>query len=332
MRRFLLLSVLPVLVVNATNYEDNSTNVGVYVNQISACNLNHDTGNMLCLNREFESVVQYHDVRDTVFCPYHYCVLFKADRTKVACTGYVYLKVSGSMDQYMNPLTPVKSNVGFTGNPKDDYVKIRSSFLNYNVLVDRFEQSVESYSYDIQKVTCMDPYSTCLEYTDGTDSLCFGAKDVVFHNALESALLGLIVPGLIAFSFYSISGGLYRSCLTNPCFTVITIPMSVTICSILILFVASDFIVKVFPFLFSSIFGIVFGFLSCRTMYGALGLCKQRLTGQTDSSYGAGETRAGETIEMIQSNSSFAIEDDDDDDNKETTTEIDLGTVGKKSK
>jgi hypothetical protein len=310
--------------VRAANYEDNSTNVGVYVNHLSACNLNHATGNMLCLNSMFESVIQYHDVRDAVFCPYHYCVLFRGDSKKVTCTGYVYLKMSGTMDEYLNPLTPNASNVKFTGNPDDDFVKVGTSLLNYNILIDRFEQSVEtSVVNDIAKVTCMKPYSTCLEYVDGTDDLCFGAKGVVFHGILESALLGLVVPGLMAFVMYVVAGGLYKDCLIHPCFTVISIPLLVTICCMLILFVASDFIVKIYPFLFASIFGIILGFLCARALYSALDVCKQTVNGRVDDTYGTG----GETTGMINANDEFVIgDDDDDDDDKGGLTEIELGT------
>lgn len=313
--------------VSASNYEDNSTNVGVYVNHISACNLNHDTGNMLCLNRMFESVIQYHDVRDTAFCPFHYCVLFGGERNKVTCTGYVYLKMSGSMDEYLNPLTPNKDNEKFTGDPKNDYVKVGTAFLNYNVLIDRFEQSVEtSVDSEIQKVTCAEPYSTCLEYSDGSNPTCFGAQEVVFHTMVESALLGLVVPGSLAFLMYALSGAFYKSCLTNPCFSVITIPLLVAICCVLILFVGSDFIVKVFPFLFASIFGVILGFLCTKSMYGALDLCKRQWAGRVGDSYGAG----GETETSQFVIGSDGASDDDDEDDQEVTnkvTEIELNKV-----
>jgi hypothetical protein len=224
-------------------------------------------------------------------------------------------------------LTPNKNNEKFTGDPKNDYVGVGTAFLNYNVLIDRFEQSVETLGdSNIHKVVCLDPYSTCLEYTDGSKDLCFGAKDVIFHDMVESALLGLVVPGSLAFLMYAISGAFYKSCLTNPCFTVITIPLLVAICCVLILFVGSDFIVKMYPFLFASIFGIILGFLCTKTMYGTFDICRRQWTGRVDNAYGVGG---------VNESSQFVIgtdgSDDEDDgvDGKTGMTEIELGGVAK---
>lgn len=326
-------------VVSGSSYEDNSTNVGVYVNHVSSCNLNHVTGNMLCINRDYESVIQYHDVREATFCPYHYCVLFRTDEEKVTCTGYVYLKMSGSMDEYLNPLTPNVSNEKFTGDPDNDYIKINTAFLGYNVLVDRFEQSVEtSVGKPIRKVTCMDPYSTCIEHGDGS-SECFGAKDVVFHGFIESALLGLVVPGALAFAVYIIGGGLYKGCLINPCFSVITIPLFVAVCCALILFVASDFIVKMFPFIIASLFGIILGFLLAKVVFGAITVWKKQFGSRVDTEYGSGEStgmlhnkyKDGTAEGATGGDAKFEIgsNSDDEEDIGDGLTEIELGTLKK---
>lgn len=321
---------------SASSYEDNNTNVGVYVNHVSSCNLNHPTGNMLCINRDYESVIQYHDVRGATFCPYHYCVTFRTDENKLTCTGYVYLKMSGTMDEYLNPLTPNVSNEKFTGDPDDDYIKIGTAFLGYNVLVDRFEQSVETaVDKAIVAVECLEPYSTCIVYGDG-EKECFGAKDVVFNEFIESALLGLVVPGALSFTLYIISGGLYKACLTNPCFSVITIPMIVAICCALILFVASDFIVKVFPFIIASLFGIISGFLLARFIFGLIILWKKQF-GKVGDEYGSGEStgmlrnkyRDGEGAVAKEDKFQISGDDDSDEDINDSgkMTEIELGSI-----
>lgn len=300
----------------AVAYEDNTTNVGVYVNHVSSCNLNHNTGNMLCINRDYESVTQYHNVRQTVFCPYHYCVLFDMERKKVSCTGYVYLKISGSMEKYFNPLTPKASLESFTGNPNEEYVTIGTSFLGYNVIIDRFEQSVETTVGDenIDSVRCMDPYSTCIEFEDGSEK-CFGAIGEKFHNLLHSSLLGLSVTGALAFSVYFIAGVTYKGCLLNPCFSVITIPMLVSLCSVLILFVASDFIVKTLPFIISSMIGIACGFLTAKSLLGCIDIFKRPSTASVD----IGST---ETVQL-----QGYVTDDDDEGEDAGMTEIELGTI-----
>lgn len=304
----------------ASSYEDNSTNVGVYVNHVSSCNLNHVSGNMLCINRDYESAIQYHDVKHVTFCPYQYCVIFKTNNKQITCTGYVYLKMSGSMNEYLNPLTPNITNENFTGDPNNDYIKIGTAFLGYNILVDRFEQSVQTdVNIPIRTVRCMDPYSTCIDYADGSEE-CFGAKGLEFHGFLESTVFGFFIPGTLAFAIYIIAGGLYKNCIRNPCFTIITIPSIVVVCCSLILFVASDFIVKVFPFIIASLFGIIGGFLSSKVVFAAIDV-RERKSGVRVTNDGDESAGMLEKNNVNQSDSNFKIEDDDGE-----LTEIELGT------
>lgn len=336
---------LAILILAATTtvcvgskYEDNQTNVGVYANHISSCNLNHYNGNMLCINRDYESVIQYHDVASATFCPYHYCVTFRTTPEKLACTGYVYVQMSGTMSDEINPLTPNKSNTHFTGNPDDDYINVGYMFEGFNVLIDRFEQSVETdMGLPIVDIQCEEPQTTCVSLADGTLS-CFGGKGLVYHDFITSAILGIVVPGAMSFVCYMILENVKYKCAKNWCVTKLFTPILIEVCCMLILFVASDFIVKVLPFLLASLLGILFGNLTCELVVTCFIIWKRQLTGRVQSEYGSGSSSSG----MLKNSNSdkqkqrhFEIggADDDDDDNQDDSddgmTEIELGQIKK---
>ena len=277
------------------SYEDNATNVGVYANRISSCNLNHYNGNMLCINRDYESVIQYHDVDSVTFCPYHYCVRFRTQPNMLACTGYVYLKMSSGMGEYINPLTPDHDNIGFTGNPSDEYIKIGSSFEGYNILIDRFEQSVETeMEKPITGVQCEDPVATCISLSDGTEK-CFGGTGLMFNDVFVSVILGLIVPGALSFTCYIILSFVKHRFARNGCVTKILVPLIVESSCMLILFVASNFIVKVLPFLIASLVGIFTGHIVSELVKTVSStFIKKYRDKRVDNEYGAGrQERAG---------------------------------------
>lgn len=297
----MLIFYILLLVPAVLAYEDNATNVGVYANHNSACNLNHESNNMLCINKEFESVIQYHDVKSIAMCPYHYCVTFYNDPNKLACTGYVYLKMDTTDIGHINPLTPNISNEGFTGNPSEDYIPIGTSFEGYNIAIDRFEQSVETtFSGEIDKVLCEDQTITCVTLTDGKQE-CFGGVGLVFHSTLESLLLGLVVPFSMSFVVYIILGSFKCACASNACITTLLVPLFVAICCMLILFVASDFIVKIFGFLFASLVGIAFGKVGSDICYSIIYRFGKKVHTENDN---------GEDVR-------FVIEGDEDDDSIE---------------
>lgn len=315
----MMLLLLLFLIVTVSAYEDNTTNVGVYSNHISACNVNHATGNMLCINQNYESVIQYHDVRSTTFCPYHYCVVFNTEMDKLACSGYVFKKISASMTDQINPLTPNITNDRFTGNPDDDYVDVGTPFEGNNIFIDRFEQSVETYMGElIVEVACDSPLGTCVLLEDGSKN-CFGGQGLVFHTMFESIVLGVIVPGLMAFGLYLALTFMSCEFASNGCVQILVVPTLVEIFCALILFVAPDFIVKVAPFLAASALGIALGKLSSNTITA----CFVR---KPNIDYSTGE-RDGMLKNSTNARvANFEIGDDDDDD--EDVTEIELGAVG----
>jgi hypothetical protein len=325
---------LCVLFVDA--YEDNNTNVGVYVNHISSCNVNHGNGNMLCINRDYESVIQYHDVDTATFCPYHYCVTFRTTPGKLACTGYVYLKMSGSMNEEINPLTPNITNTGFTGNPTDDYVKIGKTFEGFNILIDRFEQSVETYTgKPISDVQCKKSQTTCISYNDGS-SECFGSNDLIYHGELSSILLGVLVTAAISFGCYSLLTVFKNRYTDNICVTMVFAPVFIEVCVFLILFVASDFIVKYMLFIFMSLIGIWVGFLINEFVWKTIKAITKYKHSRVDDEKEI--ERSGMLRNKNRTNhhgdDNFVIREDDEEDggvvDMEGMSEVELGTVIKR--
>ena len=296
--------------VNGAAYENNKTNIGVYANRISSCNLDHKMGDMLCINRDYESFIQYHDVNNVVFCPYHYCVTFKTEKNKLACTGYSYLKMSGSMSDIINPLSPNNSALTF-GEAVVENKKVGKSFEGYNILIDFFRQTVETYfpsGTNIVDVICEKKMTTCVYLSDGTES-CFGALNLIFHDFLPSIFLGMVVPGSLSLVCFLIlrslssKGFLYAK---NGCVISILTPIMVEIFCMIILFVGADFIVKILPFLVASLIGIWIGKVLCDiTTTGCFGFPWHT---KVENEYGRGECDG-----ML---------DDDD-----AMTEIELGTI-----
>jgi hypothetical protein len=328
--------VLVLVLVNAVAaYEDNETNVGVYSNHISSCNWNHNTDNMICINRDFESVIQFHGVALATFCPYHYCVTFENEVGKIACTGYVFSKISAGMGDgdsaAINPLTPDLSNDRFTGNPTDDYVNLRTSFEGNNIFIDRFEQSVETYfGDDIVEVQCKEPLTTCVSVAGG-ETTCFGGDGLTFHTFTESVVLGFFVPMSMAILIYlSLACVKWRcrlGCAYNSCVTMVAVPLTVEVLCALILFVAPDFIVKVGAFITASVIGIVAGKLIVDVLVKFLmPPTPKRSTRPSPERKGMlkKSSRVGDPRFHVGT-------DDDDEDELGSLAEIELGSVGASS-
>lgn len=281
----------------ASVVENNETNVKVYVNHLSSCNLNHGTGNMLCINQDFNTVIQYHDVKQVAMCPYHYCVLFNS-KQQYSCTGYVLTLIGGKMDTHLNPLSPNNSLVSFTGNPDDDHVDVGRTFLGYNVLINFFEQNVDNRVTEksITTVECIEPYSTHVAYADGSSDI-FGAYDVVFRGSVESLLLGVIIHNSIAFTLYIFTMSFCRCGKDNTCVNLFVIPLVTFLSCYMILFVAKNFVVKIFEFTISSIFGVVMGYILASILFSSILYCRRK-RGTVD----------------IEEAKQFVIGDDGDDD------------------
>ena len=332
----ILLSIMT-STVHGSSYENNKTNIGVYANHISSCNLDHKFGDMLCINRDYESVIQYHDVKSTVFCPYHYCVTFRTEGSNLACTGYSYLKMSGSMSDIINPLSPNNSALEFTGEGDAENVKVGTSFEGYNVLIDYFRQSVETeYDTDIIDVQCGEDSKliTCVYMSDGKSD-CFGAVDEHFNDFITSVILGVAVPGSLSFACYLLLWALGKkyNCANNGCITTLLTPIIVEICCMLILFVAADFIVKILPFLVASLIGIWVGKVLSDVVTGCFVAWSRQLAGRVgdEDNYGSGERtgmlRNSNKDKGSKGESRFVIGDDDSDEVEDGMTEIELGSV-----
>lgn len=281
--------------IEASVVENNETNVRVFVNHLSSCNLNHGTGNMLCINQDFNTVIQYHDVKQVAMCPYHYCVLFN-NRMQYSCTGYVLTLMGGNFQHHLNPLTPNTSYVGFTGNPDGDVVEIKTIFLGYNIWINVFEQNVDNYATkEISSIRCMDPYSTHLTYKDGEVEM-FGAHGIVFRGFVESLLVGVVIHCSIAFALYFLLFMSFKN--NNTVCNLFVVPLITFLSCYMILFVGVEFVAKIFPFIVSSIFGVIIGYILASIMFNTVRYCKKkRAEGQV----------------TVEESTQFVIEEDNDD-------------------
>lgn len=270
---FLLLPLLLVTGGAASVVENNETNVGVFVNHLSSCNLNHETGNMFCINQDYNTVIQYHDVKQVAMCQYHYCVLFEGLK-EYSCTGYVWTLLGGKLNKHLNPLTPNKDYVGFTGNPDDDHIEVAQIFLGYNILINFFEQNVDNEAQkDISHISCSAPYSTTVTYQDGT-SETFGAHNIKFRGMVESLVLGILIHSSIALVLYLFTL-LYCNCgRFNTAMNLCIIPLITFLSCYMILFVAEQFVVKILEFIISSIFGIVIGYILASILANGITYCR----------------------------------------------------------
>lgn len=279
--------------------DENITNVGVFLNKVSSCNYNHLTANLLCANQEYNTLIQYHNVDKVYMCDYHYCVTFFDEPNKFSCSGYVFKLLGGNMNTYLNPLTPNPNLDEYHVN-KDNVRQIGKVFEGYNVLIDRFEQNVQTEHSEFGSLKCENPYSTCIIHKNGSKN-CFGAYNMTFHGQSSSLMFGVIIPGILATIMYLFAFIVTKKfCIGNYFCIMLGVPVFVTVCSYLILFEAEHFIVKTYVYLIGSIFGIIFGYVIANALVRIRGYFK---VSKVDDDQDAGEE------------DKFIIEGSDDEEN-----------------
>lgn len=307
---FLLTFLCIICVCVGIETDQNITHVGVFLNKVSSCNYNRYTSNLLCANQEYNTLIQYHNVDKVYMCDYHYCVTFYDEPNRFSCSGYVFKLLGGNMDTYLNPLTPNTKAVEYQVN-KENVRKINTVFEGYNVLVDRFEQNVQTGNYNFTSLECRDPYSTCILHQDGSET-CFGAIGNTFHGQKASLGLGVVIPCIIATVLYLISFScLKRYCLGNYCCVLLFVPLFVTVTSYLILFQAERFIVKTDAYLLGSMFGIIFGYVIASSLV--------KLKSYT-------RFKKVEDVEETATFNNFELGTSEDEQDDEVSTEIELNS------
>jgi hypothetical protein len=291
----------------ASNVDNNLTNIGVYLNKIASCNYNSLTGNLLCASQEFETLIQYHNVKHVKMCDYHYCVRFLDEQNVISCSGYLLKLIGGNMDTFLNPLTPNEQNIDFVGD-KANVKKIGKAFMGYNILIDSFIQNIQTtFEKNIESIECEQPHTTCIQFEGQNDKVCFGSEGYKFHDSLSSLMFGLLIPGIISFSLYIFNYLLCWKNVSHNYFIIfIVIPTIVILISFLILFQAEKFIVKTHVFMLGSVFGIILGHLlsqlinSCRK--------KKKLVRYNEE----------ENVALKSEKQTFSISEDDDDTDEES--------------
>jgi hypothetical protein len=220
------------------------------------------------------------------------------------------------MNTYLNPLTPNPELEEYHVN-KENVRQIGKVFEGYNVLIDRFEQNVQTEHSEFESLKCENPYSTCIIHKNGSDT-CFGAYGRTFHGQTASLLLGVVIPGLMATLLYLFSFLFVKKFCTGNYFCIMMfVPVIVTVCSYLILFEAEDFIVKTYVYLIGSIFGIIFGYVIASTVvkireYLQFSKVDNETTGEHDKFIIGDDDDDGVDVEDLQNS------------NKEGVTEIEL--------
>lgn len=271
--------------VSVTTSDGTTEESGVEVvgNEIVSCNLNTDTGNMLCANRGYDTIIQYHNVRQLMMCEYHYCVTFTDDEDVLTCSGYVYKSNAVGSSKLYNPLTPWGSDSDSSTRADGTVVELGTPFNGYNILVDLFENAVHSdFSTEVSNISCFEKYSTCVTFSNGSET-CFGPLEITFLNWIQSSLVGVAMMGSIAF-FYSFGGiCISERLVKNPCAIVVLIPFLVCCCSFLILFVGESVIVQVSSFILFSTYGIALAYLLASPFVSLVGkLRKARMARRMD--------------------------------------------------
>lgn len=306
----LVVFLLFVFQVNAITFNSNNSDIEIFVNHLSSCNYNKETKNMVCVSLNYNTIVQFHNVKDVAMCDYHYCILYD-NQVDYSCSGYTYTLIGGSMQTHINPLSVNVSNVGIIS---EERIPIGTLFLGYNIIIDYFVQNVVNLNSSeyIKSISCGDKYSTKINYLDNT-SIEFGANNIVFHGTFESLILGSLIHSAFACFIYLILFCFSKS--TNYMLNFMVVPIMTIMLCYLILFVAERFIVKVFAFVLSSLCGILVGYLMAQTIY------------TVSSKF----FRDKETSKVTDENTKFTIDDDSesgDEDEEvgsfEGTTEIEL--------
>lgn len=312
-----------------SNVKNNITNVGVFLNKISSCNFNSITGNLLCASQEFETLIQYHNVKYIKMCDYHYCIKFDGDDNTLSCSGYVLKLIGGNMDTLINPLTPNNELLDFNQDPSNIH-KIGKAFLGYNVLIDSFIQNVQTkFTDNILDIECVQPHGTCIRFYGQKDLQCFGSDNFKFHDSSTSLILGIAIPSLFSFALYVMNYAFCWSKVSSNHFMIfIIIPILVISFSMLILFQEERLIVKTYIFIIGSIFGIIIGHQLARLalfLFYKLFRKKTNIDPEERKSLRSGQTR--DNFEISEDEDSEDIEDIDfqrkeKDDEEVTTIEL----------
>lgn len=303
---YFIATLLYISYTNAQNVKTNITNVGVYLNKISSCNFNSQTGNLLCASQEFETLIQYHNVKYIKMCDYHYCIKFENDDKTLSCSGYVLKPIGGNMDTLINPLSPFDR---LLYKDSSNVHKIDKKFMGYNIKIDSFIQNVQTTFEDsILDIECKLPHSTCIRFENKKDLQCFGSEGLTFYDSSTSIVWGIFIPTSFAFLLYSISYSLcFEKFSSNHFVIFILIPVLVFTSSLILLFWVERFIVKEYVFFIGNIFGIILGHQISRLLVFTINRFKQKSPVTIQNAEEKKSLRENE-----ENNDSFEIREDND--------------------
>jgi len=242
--------------------ENNRTNTGVYVNHTSSCNFNHNTLEVICVNSEQETLVQYNNVNRLAMCEFHFCLTFRNNPTDVLCSGYQW----SHGKHFYDPLTtPLAANYSFD-YPGYQSIKVEEWFLGYNIMVDTFVQNkVSIYDGSIIHLNCGETgYTSCVSFVDtnGTEhTSCGGLVDVNMRDPVGSFLLGINMLALISgfqyipvrYLFTSLRESLVMNTLIIPCLSIVAAFVLVSI--------TQSFLVKTAMYVIGAFVGTVVGYI-----------------------------------------------------------------------
>ena len=313
---FCLINLLHTAVSNTT---ESTGNITTRTNKLSTCSYNELTKNLLCYTQMYENLVQYHNVQSLAMCDYHYCIILVDSENRMSCSGYVLQFIGGDSSTFINPLSPNNQLIGFSANSADIF-KIGKSFLGYNIMIDSFNQNVETeFQNDIELIECIDPHAMCVSFKGENKTKCFGSYGLVFYDQTSSVLFGLLIPGVFSFVFYSIIG---MTC-TKPGFSIkralintIILPIIVVASSILVIFKAEKLIVQTNSFIEGTILGILFGYVLSELSVKCMN-CILNRSNKNVENYKISEEKQSLKIDIEEFEIGHNDIDDDDDDEQD---------------
>lgn len=310
----LYIAILTLLVGSCcgTVVENNKTNIGVYVNQISSCNFNHNTLEVLCVNSGVDSLMQYSNVEKLAMCEYNYCLTFRNDPSNVICSGYVWSHRSHVYDPLVTP------GAAIVDSSSAQNYSVNQWFLGYNVMVDSFVQNRKStYEGEVKALFCGEPgeYVSCVsvEDTNGTiTSYCGGMVDVTLRDQLSSFLLGITVLFLISGLQYVPLRYAFVSIRENMVVNMLAIPAVSLSIAVILVTVTQSMLVKSTVFILGAFIGIMIGYMTSELLIN-LTVCIWGRT-QVGSSADPGETANMLKCGEANVGARFVITGEDEDD------------------
>lgn len=312
-----LLFLIPVVLANPTIIEEEKTHVGAYVNSISACNFNHNTIEVICVNKDSNNLVQYNGVKELVMCDYSYCVRVDTMPNSIICSGYVWSQVSN----IYNPLLPGAGQVGDARHDLQGYQLLEdgSWFLGYNIKTDSFVQNVvTTYNGTLQEAFCgVEPNTMCIKHSQNgvTTKHCSGMVGVSLVDQFTSFLIGFFCTVAFSSVLYTLARYTFSALRESTVFNLLVSPAVSLAFGIYVLLAAKNIAVKMNVYSIGIILGVAAGYIISELLLRLFDVFKRRSTVNGS---------VAESESMVNKEGSFVIEEEEEDEGEGGVVTIEL--------